>query len=70
MRVSIEATRLRLPKQPQPVCIACSNTRLFFISTEAGERLVELRDLPDGAVEIAKCGRCRSRNSIVVTGVD
>lgn len=53
-----------------PVCIACGNTRTFWVQEVGGVRVVEIRDVPDGEVRVHSCGRCRSRNSIVVAHVD
>jgi hypothetical protein len=52
------------------MCIACGNTRRFWILTQDGDLLVEMPQLPDGEVRVVACGKCRSRNSIVVTRID
>jgi hypothetical protein len=52
------------------VCIACGNTRQFWIHGENGDELSELARLPDGEIRIVACGRCQSRRSIVIAHVD
>jgi hypothetical protein len=70
MKVMINAKRLDLTGRLGPICIACGNTRTFLIHTPEGDLCIELSALPDGEVRVAACGRCRSRNSIVITRVD
>ena len=53
-----------------PLCIACGNTRRFWIYTPVGSELRELAELPDGEARVLACGRCRSRNSIVISRLD
>jgi hypothetical protein len=49
-----------------PLCIACGNRRKFWVETPTRDQLVDLTDLPDGAVVVRACGRCSSRRSIIV----
>lgn len=53
-----------------PLCIACGNTRRFWVHTPSGNELCELAELPDGEARVVACGRCRSRNSIVISRLD
>ena len=69
MKMVVTSTQLRLRRRG-PVCIACSNSSQFWIAEEDGERLVAVRELPDGECRVVACGRCRSRNSVVIAHVD
>lgn len=53
-----------------PKCLACGNAQNFWIRDGSEESLLSMRDVPDGTAEVVACGRCRSRNSIVVTYLD
>jgi len=70
MKVTVSPPELQVMGRLGPVCITCGNSRRFWIQTPAGEQLVELMDLPAGEVMVLCCGRCRSRNSIVIAHVD
>ena len=70
MKVMIKAKALNLSGRLGPTCIACGNTRRFFIQTPEGDAVFDLSELPDGEVRVMACGRCRSRNSIVIAHID
>jgi hypothetical protein len=70
MKVMINAKTLNLTGRLGPACIACGNTRRFFVHTPEGDAVFELSELPDGEVRVTACGRCRSRNSIVIAHID
>jgi hypothetical protein len=69
MQVMLSSAELRIQHRG-PVCIACSNWQRFWVEGPDGEQLVDVTELPDGEIRIQACGRCRSRNSIVVGHVD
>lgn len=69
MRVMFSSLELRVHHRG-PVCIACSNWRRFWIETDEGRVLVEVSELPDSEIRIVSCGRCNSRNSIVVGHIE
>jgi hypothetical protein len=70
MKVPNRSVTLNVTGRLGPVCIACGNTRTFWIVCPEGECLAEMPDLPEGDVRVTMCGRCRSRNSVVITRVD
>jgi hypothetical protein len=70
MRLLVSSRVVEVSGRLGPACIACGNTRSFWIQTEDREELREISSLPDRDARITSCGRCRSRNSIVVTHVD
>lgn len=54
----------------RPTCIACGNTRTFYVNMAGGTVLWNTVDRrPEGA-RIAACGRCRSRNSVMTVYSD
>jgi hypothetical protein len=54
----------------RPTCIACGNTRLFYAKVDGEETLWNtVTPLPEDA-KIMACGRCRSRNSVMLTYSD
>jgi hypothetical protein len=69
MKVAVSRTS-RLMRKRGPKCLACGNAQHFWIRTGEEESLLSMRDVPDGTAEVVSCGRCRSRNSIVVTYID
>jgi hypothetical protein len=70
MRYTIPSENFTITGRRGPVCIACGNSRRFWIHTVSGDQLCELTQLPAGDVRILACGRCRSRRSIVLGLVD
>jgi hypothetical protein len=70
MKVTISSKKSDVAGHLGPLCIACGNTKRFWVHGTDGDRLEELRDLPDGEVRIMACGRCQSRRSIVVAHID
>ncbi|MBV9279618.1 MAG: hypothetical protein JOZ41_06015 [Chloroflexi bacterium] len=70
MKLNVTSASLQVTGHLGPMCIACGNTRRFWILTHDGDRLAEMSQLPDGEVRVLSCGKCRSRNSIVVTRID
>lgn len=70
MKLAITAASLQVSGHLGPVCIACGNSKEFWVHTRDGDRLVQLADLPEGEVRLTACGKCRARNSIVVARVD
>lgn len=70
MKLSIERVILNAPGHLGPMCIACGNTRQFWIHTPEGDSLLETTSLPKGEIKVRACGKCRSHNSIVVAHVD
>ena len=70
MKLTLSSAKADLSGRLGPLCIACGNTKRFWIQAETGDALFELRDLPDGEIRVTACGRCQSRNSIVVAHVD
>jgi len=70
MKVTISSAKAGVAGRLGPLCIACGNTRRFWIHGQDADRLVELKDLPEGEVRVTACGRCRSRRSIVIAHVD
>ena len=69
MRVIVSSTDLKVRRRG-PVCIACGNSRQFWVADGGEERLLEVTQLPSGEREVVACGRCRSRNSVVVGHFD
>jgi hypothetical protein len=50
---------------PAPTCIACGNTRTFWV--RRGEEVVHVAAWTlEPADKLVACGRCRSRNSLVL----
>jgi hypothetical protein len=70
MKFTVTSASTNVAGRLGPLCIACGNTRRFWIHTPEGDQLVEISDLPDGDVQVRACGRCSSRNSIVIAHVD
>jgi hypothetical protein len=70
MKLALTTASLQVAGHLGPTCIACGNTRRFWIHTSEGDRLVEVSQVVDEEVQITACGRCQSRNSIVVAPVD
>ncbi len=54
----------------RPACIACGNSRSFYVHLE-GESILWMTvdPRPEGA-KITSCGRCRSRNSVMMIYAD
>jgi hypothetical protein len=53
-----------------PVCIACGNTQKFWVLEDGKNELAELSDLAEGVAQVTACGRCNSRNSVMLSNVD
>jgi hypothetical protein len=70
MKVAVSSRRAEVSGRFGPMCIACGNTRRFWVSTPNGEQLAELHELGDGEARIVACGRCRTRHSVVIARVD
>ena len=70
MKLAVTPASLQVSGHLGPVCITCGNNKMFWIHTPDGDRLVEMATLPAGTARVVCCGRCRSRNSIVVTFID
>lgn len=69
MTLAYEATQTTRLNKMGPLCIACGNTRRFWIESIRGEQLIETENLPDGEVHIVACGRCRSHHSVVIAQI-
>lgn len=69
MKVAV-SRKGQLIRKRGPKCLACGNAQQFWIRTGDEESLLNMRDVPDGTADVVSCGRCRSRNSVVVTYVD
>lgn len=69
MKVTIDRASA-VARKLGPICIACGNTRLFWVHAPSGDERLDIREAPDGEVRVQACGRCRSRNSIVIAHVD
>lgn len=69
MRLMVSSADLKLRRRG-PVCIACGNSRQFWVIKGDLEQLVEVVRMPGHQYEVVACGRCRSRNSVVVGHVD
>ena len=70
MKVTIMSSRADVAGRLGPVCIACGNTKKFWVHAAGLDQLFEISELPDGDILVRACGRCRSRNSIVIAHVD
>ena len=70
MKVTISSTKTGLAGRLGPLRIAYGNSRRFWIHGQDGDRMTELKDLPEGEVRITECGRCQSPRSIVIALVD
>lgn len=70
MKLVVPSVQVRAISKLGPECIACGNTQRFWIQSADGEDLVDASDLPAGQVQITACGRCRSRNSVVIAHLD
>jgi hypothetical protein len=70
MKLTIRSAKTDVSGQLGPMCIACGNTRWFWIQSDGDDELCELANLPDGEIRIVACGRCQSRRSIVIAHVD
>lgn len=53
-----------------PTCIACGNSRVFVVLRDGEPEVAPVMELPDGEAVIVACGRCRSRNSVIIGYVD
>jgi hypothetical protein len=69
MRLMVSSVDLKVRRRG-PVCIACGNSRQFWIMCGDERLLMEVARLPDHECEIVACGRCGARNSVVVGHVD
>jgi hypothetical protein len=70
VRLTVTPRDIKLSGHLGPICIACSNTRLFWIQASDAEQLVEIARLPEGPVRVTACGRCGSRHSVIMGRVD
>ncbi|GAC1400928.1 MAG: hypothetical protein NVSMB52_14670 [Chloroflexota bacterium] len=70
MKVYVRSGQSALTARLGPMCIACGNSRRFWVQTQDGEAQMDVTELPDGLVRVVKCGRCSSRNSIVIATVN
>jgi hypothetical protein len=70
MRVTVASRTESITGRLGPLCIACGNTKRFWIHSPEGDQLAEMSELPEGEVRVTACGRCSSRNSIVIAHVD
>lgn len=70
MKFVVGTPKTRVFKKVGPMCLACGNTRTFWVDMPGGEVLVEMRTVREGEIRVTACGRCSSRNSIVVGHVD
>ena len=50
----------------KPKCIACGNTRVFYVAKGSEASLWQTRDPFPAASRIAACGKCRSRHSLIM----
>jgi hypothetical protein len=58
------ATALEVSLRPK--CIACGNTRVFYVVRGGEASLWQTMDPFPAPAKIAACGKCRSRHSLIM----